>query len=146
MKSSTIIALIAFQYHLVSASLDVRVPVLSDPGRHHARDLIARDEATVLVPRDPHDRGTWNLDCTKAQMACNNACWSINCLGQDTKKMYYDPGNNNDDNRKQSGCDAPNSVCNAMPFSQIFNDPLSLSQPSCDEWPMAVSTPPVNVS
>ncbi len=60
--------------------------------------------------------------------------------------MYYDPDNNNDDNRVQAGCNVPNSVCNAMPFSQIFNDPLSLSQPSCDEWPMAVSTLPVNVS
>ena len=57
--------------------------------------------------------------------------------------MYYDPGDNNNNNREQSGCNVPNSVCNIMPFSQIFNDPQSLSQPSCDEWPMAVSTLPV---
>lgn len=87
--------------------------------------------------RDPHDRGIWHLDCTKAAGACNNACFSVICLQQDTKKMYYDSSNNNDDNRKKSGCDAGKSVCNAMPFSQKLNDPQDLTKPSCDEWPMA---------
>ena len=86
---------------------------------------------------DPHDRGTWHLNCDKAGGACNNACWSIICLQQDTRKMYYDPGNNNEDNRIASGCDAGGSVCNTMPFSQKLNDPQKLTKPSCDEWPMA---------
>ena len=88
-------------------------------------------------PTDSHDRGTWHLDCTKAAGACNNACFSVVCLQQDTKKMYFDSGSNNDANRKSSGCQAPNSVCNAMPFSQKLNDPQELKKPSCDEWPMA---------
>ena len=86
---------------------------------------------------DPHDRGIWHLDCSKAPGACNNGCYSVVCLQQDTKKMYYDSGNNNSGNRKKSGCDAGKSVCNAMPFSQKLNDPQGLSKPSCDEWPMA---------
>lgn len=86
---------------------------------------------------DPHDRGTWNLDCKGAPGACNNACYSIICLQQDTKTMYYDPGNNNDANRAASGCNPGKSVCNATPFSQKLNDPQQLKQPSCDEWPMA---------
>lgn len=34
-----------------------------------------------------HDRGTFNMDCSKAGAACNNACWSIYCLQQDTRKQ-----------------------------------------------------------
>ena len=138
MKLTATLVLTALQYKLINASPDPRVLALDDTLRHHARDLASNPATDALLPRDdPHDRGTWNLDCTKAQEACNNACWSINCLGQDTKTMYYDPGDNNDDNRVQSGCNVPNSVCNIMPFSQKFNDPQGLSQPSCDEWPMA---------
>ncbi|KAL8735471.1 MAG: hypothetical protein Q9181_002814 [Wetmoreana brouardii] len=86
---------------------------------------------------DSHDRGTWHLDCSKAAGACNNACFSVICLQQDTKKMYYDSGDNNGANRKNSGCDVGGSVCNVMPFSQKLNDPQGLTKPSCDEWPMA---------
>lgn len=51
--------------------------------------------------------------------------------------MYYDDGGKNAQNRKNSGCDAGKSVCNFMPFSQKLNDPQTLANPSCDEWPMA---------
>lgn len=100
----------------------------------HSLAVERRDPAPAA---DPHDRGIWHLDCSKAPGACNNACFSVVCLKQDTKKMYYDSKDNNDANRKSSGCNAPNSVCNAMPFSQKLNDPQQLKQPSCDEWPMA---------
>ena len=102
----------------------------------------------ALEPRDDkHDRGIWQLDCSKAPGACNNACFSIFCLKQDTKKMYYDAAKNNVANRKKSGCDAGKSICNASPFSQKLNDPQNLKKPTCDEWPMAEvkqdkSTPP----
>lgn len=97
--------------------------------------------ALVVDRRDPttdsHDRGTWHLDCSRAPGACNNACYSVICLQQNTRKMYQDSNDNNDKNRKNSGCNAAKSVCNAMPFSQKFNDPQGLTKPSCDEWPMA---------
>ena len=141
MKVATTFVLTALQCSLITASLDSRVSNLGGTTRHHARNLASIPVNHALLPRnppaDPHDRGTWYLSCTKAIEACNNACWSINCLGQQTKTMYYDPENNNDNNRVQSGCKVPNSVCNIMPFSQKFNDPQGLSQPSCDEWPMA---------
>lgn len=54
----------------------------------------------------------------------------------------YDDGNTNDKNRKQSGCEtADGSVCNKLPFSQKFHDPveneLGDTTVNCDEWPMA---------
>ena len=137
MKLTATLIFTALQYSLIKASPDPRVPALDDTLRYHARDLAPNPASSTLLPRDDHDRGTWNLDCTNAKEACNNACWSINCLGQDSRKMYYDPEDNNQHNREQSGCNVPNSVCNIMPFSQKFNDPQSLSSPSCDEWPMA---------
>ena len=82
---------------------------------------------------DPHNHGTWHLDCSKAPGACNNGCYSVVYLQQDTKKMYYDSGNNNGGNRKKSGCDVGKSVCNVMPFSQKLNDSQRLAKPSCDE-------------
>ena len=54
--------------------------------------------------------------------------------------MYYDNDSsdqNSNYKRAQSGCRAPNSVCNKKPFSQRLNDPQTLDNPSCDEWPMA---------
>ncbi|KAL8967084.1 MAG: hypothetical protein Q9183_003079 [Haloplaca sp. 2 TL-2023] len=97
----------------------------------HITDLMVRNASLAPAPLDEHDRGTWTLDCTKAAAACNNACWSINCLGQDTKKMYYDPASDNKENRKQSGCDAGGSVCKMMPFSQMFKDPKLLDETTC---------------
>ncbi|KAK4691577.1 hypothetical protein P7C71_g5449, partial [Lecanoromycetidae sp. Uapishka_2] len=110
---------------------DVLVP-RSSPDRI---DIL--DTRTTLERRDPHDRGTWYLDCDKAPGACQNACFSIICLEQDTRTMYYDSGDNNAANRAASGCDTGGSICNKMPFSQKLNDAQGLTSPSCDEWPMA---------
>ena len=99
--------------------------------------------SSALQRRDPspeasHDRGTFTLDCTKAKSACSNACYWVNCLKRENK-FYYDPGANNDEHRKASGCAFRDSqsVCNVKPFSQKFKDPQNLQSPSCDEFPMA---------
>lgn len=98
---------------------------------------------------DPHDRGIFVMDCRTAHDACKNACYYINCRNGGNSKTYYDPDDNNDENRKQSGCNGKarsatgasmsiKSVCNSGPFSQEFADPQHLgSQAQCDEWPMA---------
>ena len=141
MRAFTIAAFATLDCYITFATLLERHTLQGDPTRHHARQLTAWNESKALLSRDddPHDRGTWNFDCTNAPMACNNACYSINCLAQGTQKMFFDPENNNDVNRVQSGCEAPNSICKAMPFSQTLNDPQKLTGSSCDEWPMAVS-------
>lgn len=99
----------------------------------HARDL---------VRRAGRDCGKFICKCQGAEGACNNACFHINCVDKTTKTMVYDASNSNDENRKQSGCRAgQRSVCNQMPFSQRFHDPLNHDAGdqsiNCDEWPMA---------
>lgn len=95
-----------------------------------------------LVRRDGRDCGKWNFKCKGAEGACNNACFHVNCVDPSSRTMVYDDSNSNDENRKQSGCKAGGkSICNQMPFSQRFHDPLNNKvgdlSINCDEWPMA---------
>ncbi|KAL8869592.1 MAG: hypothetical protein Q9174_004160 [Haloplaca sp. 1 TL-2023] len=137
MRAFCVVLVTALQGHLISASPHLTASSFNVGSSVHDTDLMARADSPATAPLDVHDRGVWTLNCANAASACNNACWSINCLGQDTKKMYFDPKKNNKQNRKDSGCDAGGSVCNMMPFSQAFNDPKNLQISTCDEWPMA---------
>ena len=110
----------------------------------------------ALIPRAGRDCGTFVMYCEKAAGACNNACYHINCINKDSEIMVYvryyswyirlansrpsyDASQSNTRNRHQSGCETKDSsVCNSLPFSQKFKDPLDDDdEANCDEWPMA---------
>ena len=116
-----------------------------------------------VVKRAGRDCGKFVMYCEKAAGACNNTCYHISCVDPGTarmvycipvgpflstcvannaRKLSYDAGNTNNKNRIHSGCQTSDgSVCNKMPFSQRFHDPLNKNPGdttvNCDEWPMA---------
>jgi len=107
----------------------------------HPRDLERRD--------DPHDRGTFIMFCAgrdadhkPAYGACNNACYSINCINShDPNANLMRIGQDTSMHRFWSGCQTGSggSVKKYSPFSQLFVDLVGLDpdKTDCDEWPMA---------
>jgi len=113
-------------------------------------------------PRDVHskratDCGTWTMYCgglpgngsrgQGAEDGCNNACYYINNVDPNFMATYNTGDNSNA--RVQPGCQTQQgTVCNDMPFSQRFYDPLerivdvNQQQYECDEFPMAEMSQP----
>ena len=104
------------------------------------------------------DCGTFKLACERAEGACNNACYAINCINTAYSTFTYVgpttvPRNRNEANRnrEQSGANVSGGtgkpVCGAVPFSQKVRDPaaeaLGLDPVTAaldsDEFPMASS-------
>ncbi|KAL9618755.1 MAG: hypothetical protein Q9160_006549 [Pyrenula sp. 1 TL-2023] len=112
-------------------------------------EYIAPGRAGRIVKRAPRDFGTFDVPCTNAESACNNACYYIKCNANNdpnaNKVTYIGPnGNNKEDttNRQESGCTAAQggSVCGNYPFSQVWIDDQSKATLyDCDEWPPASS-------
>ena len=76
----------------------------------HARDLLRRAG---------RECGDFIFKCKDAEGACNNAWFHVKCVDSSSRTMVYDASNSNNENRKQSGCNASGkSVCNQKPFSQ----------------------------
>ncbi|KAF1843215.1 uncharacterized protein K460DRAFT_290699 [Cucurbitaria berberidis CBS 394.84] len=98
----------------------------------------------MFYKRAPTDLGIFQVDCQNSESACNNACFYIRCLnpGPDANKITYTGAQNNEQNRRESGCRVNNpsaaSVCRSFPFSQAFTDKLAVDQ-QCDEWPPALA-------
>ncbi|KAL9110581.1 MAG: hypothetical protein Q9227_004939 [Pyrenula ochraceoflavens] len=115
-------------------------------GNFHAPGRAER----MLFRRAPTDYGTFHVDCSGAEAACNNACYYVNCNAAndpDANKITYigpngGPNKDNQRNRYESGCQTGNggSVCGNYPFSQKWIDDQSKATSyECDEWPPAVS-------
>lgn len=112
-------------------------------------EYIAPGRAGRLVKRQPRDFGTFDVPCTNAESACNNACYYIKCQATNdpnaNRITYIGPNGNNGEattNRRESGCTAAQggSVCGNYPFSQAWIDDQSqATKYECDEWPPASS-------
>jgi hypothetical protein len=118
-------------------------------GTANSHDVEARD--------DPNDRGTFIIYCagrepehSEAYGACNNACYSINCIRwDDPNANVMNIAQDKSMNRLWSGCrTTSDTVRNYSPFNQLFVDlvGLDLGTTDCDEWSMAdeEQTPPDN--
>lgn len=56
---------------------------LADPNTLPA----ARVHPRALTKRDERDCGVFEMDCSRAAGACNNACYHINCVASETETM-----------------------------------------------------------
>lgn len=118
-------------------------------------DPLAMDHAHPrdLVVRDPHDRGTFIMFCAgqtndpdydTAYGACNNACYSINCINShNPNASVMNIAQDLSIIRPWSGCNVgsmdEHTIIEYSPFNQLFIDLVGLAknQVGCDQWPMA---------
>lgn len=81
----------------------------------------AKNNTAAAAARNPLHCGSWVYGCSRAEGACNNACWYINFVSGGSYRATYDPDQSANRNRRQSGCQTNDgSVCNLMPTSQVY--------------------------
>lgn len=155
MKSAYIPALLAF-----ACSIGVSFASPVEDYAFHAKyppRLLPRQANSTNTTTVGRDCGTATVKCERAEGACNNACYAINCVNPAYSTFTFvgptaTPANRREAtrNRQQSGANTGGGTgkpaCGAVPFSQKVRDPaveergFPVDAPfDTDEWPMASS-------